>query len=142
VALEVITYAIARREAKEQAAALEPWLKREQEEAAPYIAAVEAAAVAVAKEEGSSASRLAAYFKRKAAGSVEPEPGRVSPKFQQLHIDLADAEAAAPFRATVRHRQDQIDVLRGCPKPDRAAQEALGMGVAVGCLAKREGVPS
>jgi len=140
VALEVITYAIARREAKEQAAALEPWLKREQEEAAPYIAAVEAAAVAVAKEEGSIATRLAAYFKHKAAGDTpgEAEPSRVSPKLQQLRIELAEAEAA-PFRAAVRHRQDQIDRLLSCPKPNPDMIEALGLGWNVSCPPKTEG---
>ena len=144
-ALDVITYALARREAKELATALEPTLQREQEEAAPHIAAAEAAAAAVAREEGSIASRLAAYFKRAAAGKTpdEAEPSRVSSRLQQLRIDLAAAEAAAaPYRACVRHREDQIAALRHCPRPDRAAQEALGMGVNVGCLAKTEEVAS
>lgn len=142
-ALDVITYAIARRGAKELAAALEPSLQEEATAAAGPAAAVLAAERALPREEGSVAARVATYFKRKAASALAPgegEPPRDWPRLQQLRIDLAEARSTAePFLAAVRHREGQIAALRACPRPDRAVMEALGLAYNTVPASRRRG---
>jgi hypothetical protein len=112
-------------------------LPKAEEEAAPFLAAVDEAKQALAEEQRSIAAKSAAFWqspKRADPDDRERPPSTESPRVMELKAAVGRAEQpAAPHKNKIRIIRQQIDRLRAEPRPDCVVLERLGLGVNEPC---------